>query len=198
MSDDLVLMGLDLETTMSDPPPRGRLLQIGVCLIAERWKPLLSGAKFVSDAGYPDFKTMERSAEADKVHGITLERIGRAPSIWDVDRELSLFLLTNGVGPKRGIAVGWNVGGFDMPFVRFYLPMSAQRLSYRTIDLNAVCMTLGSARGIPWTELKKRSKAYAREWICATDHELHAHDAGYDAMEAVLCWQWLVSEIGRE
>ena len=195
----LVLMGVDLETTMSDPPPRGRLLQIGVCFaVVEPCKPMLSGAKFVSDVGYPDFETMERSAEADKVHGITLERIGRAKSVWDVDRELSLFLLANGVGPKRAIAIGWNVGGFDMPFVRFYLPMSAQRFSYRTIDLNAVCMTVGTARSIPWKTLKDKSKAYAAEWIRSSYPEVGPHDAGYDAMEAVVCWRWLVSEIGRD
>jgi hypothetical protein len=195
---DLMLMGLDIETTMSDAPPRGRLLQIGVCMVADRLKPMLAGAKFGSDVGYPDYTLMERSAEADKVHGITLERIGRAPSVWDVDRELTLFLVGNGVGPQRAIAIGWNVGGFDMPFVRFYLPVAAQRFSYRTIDLNSVCMTLGEARGIPWKNLKDKSKAYAAEWIRATHPDLGPHDARYDAMEAVACWRWLVSEIGRD
>src|SRR5271155_3016324 len=132
MTDPLVFMGLDIESTGSERPPTRQLIQIGVAS--------QTGFVFTSDVGHPHGE-FEFDPEARKVNGFTDERVEAGPRPLVVDERLTEWLRARDVKAKRGIAIGWNVGSFDMPFVRHYLPRSSKLFSYRTIDLNAVCMT---------------------------------------------------------
>lgn len=130
--------------------------------------------------------------QAAEVHKIPKSRVEAAPRSFDVDAELYEFLLT--VGGAKGqrilIPVGWNVGSFDMPFVRDCLPRSASLISRRYVDLNSVCFTLGGSKS--WQVFKKASKEHASLCLSQDGYEPAWHDALYDAQAAMLSWAYLV------
>ena len=87
--------------------------------------------------------------------------------------------------------VGWNVGSFDVPFVRKHLPGVASVLSYQSADLNAACFIISEAQGISYKGLKARAKEYAAEMALKDGLDEAWHDAGYDALASLYAWEYL-------
>ncbi len=117
---------------------------------------------FVSDIGYEDWN---ENPESMAVHGLSADRIRAAP---------------------RADAVDADIAAFDLPYVRSYLPRFTSHLGRRSVDLNAVCFTFARTAGSRWKSLKKRSKRFAEEQLDSAQW----HDAGYDAVAALLCWEY--------
>jgi hypothetical protein len=91
--------------------------------------------------------------------------------------------VTKWLSDKVGlIAVGWNVCGFDLPYVRHYLPRLGSFISRRSVDLNAVCFTFAGGAGGRWKRLKRRSKRYAEERLGRAEW--------HDAAAALLAWEY--------
>jgi DNA polymerase III epsilon subunit-like protein len=179
------IMGLDIETTGSDFTDRIRTIQIGV-VDSE------TGAMFTSDIKWErsDFDFVE---EAREVNGFTDERIAEAPLSSEVDMQLACWLSELGVVKGRAVVVGFNVGGFDMPFVRRDLPVSALKFSYQTLDLNAVIFAYALSHDIPWKNVKDYVVRSAKLMMPSYDDpRYHQHDARYDAKLAILCLQVLL------
>ena len=186
--DRLRILGVDIETCASAFVLRNKLVQIGVFDSETR-------QLFRMDVGWKDDEFDTDLEVVEKVHHISRERTLASPPASTVDATLIAFLDKLGVGPKRGIAVGFNVAGFDMNFVRRDLPFSAARFSYRTIDLNAICFAIGKATGVPWERIKKVAVQAAKEELAMMVPDLKAHDAGWDAMCAVLVFEFLAHSI---
>jgi DNA polymerase III epsilon subunit-like protein len=190
-------VGLDGEMTAADPHRGGRLIQIGIATGTgpeERITELIGW-----DAG--DF-TADPKAMA--VHGIPEEVILAAPRAPEVDAKLRDWLLARGAidGRRSVVAVGFNVGAFDLPFVRDTLPLTAALLSRRSLDLNAVCFTLGESLAHggsrpKWNTWKRLSKEAAERDLTAAGIATAWHDAGYDALAALVSWRWLCARIGE-
>lgn len=169
-------VGVDGEMTGTDGPAVHQLIQIGVATAPD--------GVFVSDIGYDEWRQNEDSM---RIHGFAPERIRAAPRPHVVDRNVTSWLSDKVVGAEKGlIAVGWNVCGFDLPYVRHYLPRLGSFISRRSVDLNAVCFTFAGDAGSRWKRLKKRSKRYAEERLGRAAW----HDAGYDAVAALLAWEY--------
>lgn len=104
---------------------------------------------------------------------------------------------------KRFIPVGWNVAGFDMPYIKREMPELAQMFHYRSVDLGAVCYTLSEVfkpAGIwDYKDLKESSKLHAEAEFQKyfPDREGTWHDAGYDAMASLFSWDFLKGIIER-
>jgi hypothetical protein len=181
-------IGLDGEMSSSELAEGGKLIQIGL---------------FTQDGYQLSMKInpgeCQWSERAFEVHGITLESLQSAPLPDEVDSQVYDWLIAIGVDTNsRGktIPVGFNVGAFDMPFVKDSLPKSYSLFSRRTVDLNALCFALDykEENGMPvkaatW---KKRAKAYAIEKI-GTENQ---HDAGWDAEMHYYCFEYLKGVIG--
>lgn len=190
------VLGLDGEMTCGDLARGGRLVQIGV---AAGFRP---EERFTSLIGWRHGEYFA-DPRAMRVHGISDEVIESGPRAAEVDGRLRVFLLANGaVASKKAVEpVGWNVVGFDMPFVRNALPRSAELISRRGVDLNAVCRTLdgvvefeGAAPTTSgWKRLAKRAAA---ETLAGYGVDAAWHDAGFDAAAALAAWQWLRSVLG--
>lgn len=176
-------LGVDIETTGSDFTDRIKTIQIGVF-------DTETGDLFRSDIGWPE-GLFDMVPEATAIHGFTIGRILKAPSAHEVDEHLSRWMAEHGVTEKRGVAIGFNVGGFDLPFVRRDLPEASRRLSYRSADLNAICFALAAAKGLSWMSVKETVKKEAR-LEASIRTTLQPHDAAYDAMEAVYAYRCLV------
>jgi hypothetical protein len=180
-------LGLDGEMSSSELKDGGRLIQIG---IATEDGVSLS---YLMNPG-----ECQWSEVAFGVHGITLESLQSAPLPDEVDEQLYEQLILLGANPRnrsKTVPVGWNVGAFDMPFVQNSLPKSFSLFSRRTVDLNALCFALDhkEENGMPvnaetW---KKHSKAYAIAKIGSENQ----HDAGWDSLMHIYCFEYLKKNI---
>lgn len=178
-----IFLGLDIETTGSEISQH-QLIQIGVARGLHD--------VFVMDVGHAH-ADLVIDPEASKVHGFSVERMvaGNRPAV--VDDSLCAWLEDRAVSQTRrwAIAIGWNVAGFDMPFVRKFLPKAAGCFSYRTVDLNAICFALDGKHGHAWDWWKKQIKKKIERMLGV----VRWHDAGFDAVAGLLAFELLREEL---
>ena len=191
-----MFIGLDGEMSGNDIEGGSVLIQIGFSVI--------------SKSGYlrtkhwnlrpVNLKEMVWSKEAEGVHKITIEQVTSFPICYEVDNEVYKWL-TEAIGLSTGksdnIPVGWNVSGFDMPYVKKYLPKTYALFSRRTADLNAICFALDGFDDRSASEWKIKSKKYALNLNPETD-TYGAHNAGWDAEMSILCFRYLQKVVKRE
>lgn len=128
--------------------------------------------------------------ESMEVHGIDPGWLKEgAPHPKVVDEKLAFWVSQQLSGQQKAIPVGWGVSYFDMPWIRKYLPRSSEYLSRRSVELGAVCYSIGSTFGMSPDTLKRKSKRYAEERN--TDKHVW-HNAGYDSLAALLSWEYLM------
>lgn len=193
----LLVFGLDGEMTEANIADGGRMFQIGIAAH--------TGADG-EPAGIPDTfsalfcpgRVYAWSPRAEGVHGYTQEEVEAAAPAGEVDEALCAWLLERGAQESsRGgmLAVGFNVGSFDMPHMALVLPRAHALFSRRTIDLNALCFTLdGHVYGgspASWSGWKRMAKSYAERTIHASGRSGAEHDAGYDALLHLHAWRFL-------
>jgi hypothetical protein len=187
-----LLIGLDGEMSDSELDKGAVLIQIGVCDDYGNTFESLIGHK----PGW--FKSEQASA----VHRIPDEDIIAAPSSYMVDRRLRRWLegrldeahfRKEHTGIRPFVPVGWNVGGFDMPFVRKFLPVSCELISRRSLDLNALCYAFEDTRV---TYHGERQSFHGWKKL-AHDHAGHIlgesnwHNALFDAQAALQAYNFL-------
>jgi len=193
------LISLDCETSGSDISKGAAMIQIGASM---------------KDGGHiytycqtlnPLDENMWWEEEAAQVHKIPQEKVLKSPNRDDIDDGLYDWLIRHGAHPShrdRNIAVGWNISGFDMPFVKKYLPRTFKLFSRRTLDLNALCFALDGKLDIAtdsiyfWNEWKELSKNYA-ESLCPQSENYGLHNAGWDSETALHSLDYLRIQMGR-
>ena len=171
------------------------LVQIGVAFsVTERYCSLI---------GWPE-GTYHSTVAGMAAHGIPPSTIAAARPAAVVDAELSAWLVAAlaargmGTDAKRLVPVGFNVGAFDLPFVQAALPRTYGLLSRRVVDLNAFCLAYGDTGRLlagtapKWSGWKRLAQAHAEQQIRAAGITEPRHDAGYDALEAILALEFLV------
>lgn len=130
--------------------------------------------------------------KAAEVHKIPREAIVNAQTkrSVEVDRMLVEWLDNQGIG--KVVPVGFAVQGFDLPFVREYLPEFSKRVSMRGVDLNAIVFTVSAATGMGFEQIKNAAKEYAKRMILQTTSfaEDRSHDAGFDALQALFSFDF--------
>lgn len=187
-----LLIGLDGEMSDSDLDQGAVLIQIGVCDdYGNTFESLLG-----YDAGW--YKTERASA----VHRIPDEDIIAAQRPEQVDERLYRWLEDRlsdawGRGENCGlrpfVPVGWNVGNFDMPFVRAFLPASSQLISRRSLDLNSLCYAFEDSRvtyqgeRLSFSRWKEAAHRYADTALGNSNW----HDALFDAQAALEAYRFL-------
>lgn len=165
------LCGLDIETTGINVAYND-LIQIGIVLP--------DGFKVVRDVRPAHEYFIEK--EALEVNGFTRLRILKAPLNTKVDEELSGILGLSGYSPGSLTPVGFNVGGFDIPFIKKSLPKTAEFFSYRALDLTALAITYELITGKSYRDLKDEM----HKKIAAKLGRDQRHDALYDAEAALI------------
>lgn len=187
-----LLIGLDGEMSDSDLDKGAVLIQIGIC---DDY-----GNTFESLIGHED--GWYQTEKASSVHRIPDEDILAADRADQVDRRLKRWLedrlfeaadRREYTGLRPFVPIGWNVGGFDMPFVRAFLPESSALISRRSLDLNALCYSFEDAhvtyRGerCSFHGWKQRAHEYAGKVL----GESNWHDALFDAQAALEAYKFL-------
>ncbi|MEI6624161.1 MAG: hypothetical protein WCP28_19890 [Actinomycetes bacterium] len=190
-----MIIGLDGEMSGNDLARGSALIQVGLAM----WTP--SGIDVFSQLLNPG--PMLWQADAEAIHGIRRASVEAAAPAVEVDTAASAWLVRHGAPPahRAVIATGFNVAGFDLPFFGTYLPATMALISRRSIDLNAICFTLAgwdpvapdTARG--WAGWRRSARSYAATELEALGVQGGAHDAGWDAAEALLAFRWLRQQI---
>lgn len=197
MKDLMTFFGIDIETSARDLLTGGRLIQIGAATVPAKREDPDTWSSLV----FPGELTWEDAAYA--VHGIDQRDVARAPHADEIDAALSTWLVEHGADPEAPadtIAIGFNVGTYDLPFIAVTLPKTFALLSYRAVDLNSVLFAMDGLtydhEKLTAAGWKAIAKSYAARRLHATGQA--AHDAGYDAAEAVLIWQFLTAALRDE
>ena len=132
--------------------------------------------------------------EAAGVHKITQDQLKGAPHPEEVDELLYAWLIEKGANPKRrihNVPVGFNITGFDMPFVKVTLPKTYSLFSRRAAELNGMLWLLHGKQGKTMEEWKEMSMEYARINMIT----FKPHDAGWDSARHLLCFEYLRSAV---
>lgn len=177
--------GLDGEMT-GPRVSKHRLFEIGIALE--------NGSVFSSRIGWTEFEFDPEALEAVGVHPGT---IPEGPPAEEVDAAAAVWLAENGVEERSLVAVGWGVTTFDLPFVAVTLPSVLHSLHHHSIELNALCHTLGGMKPYvgerPDAATWKSMAKLAAEVELQLDHGIAPgwHRAEYDARAALSSWRWL-------
>ena len=177
----MVFAGVDIETTGTDPDAGHRLIQIG---IAFAYSPTMGGD--VQPIG-----DINIQADALAVNHFTLARIGAAPLQTDVDTRITFQLSAAGYKAGDITPVGWNVGGFDMVFVKKELPKTAAFFSYRVFDLTTIAIMESLWTGTPYPVVKIKLASKVVECLGRDE----SHDALYDAEAALIILDYYKGKI---
>lgn len=196
----MLFFGVDGEMSAADLSAGGRLIQIGFAAHTDRAGKETSQPPTYSSLLNPgdDYTWTEQAAA---VHGFPRAEVENAMPAVEVDEQCVDWLRIHGVERERSaVAVGFNVGAFDLPHIAAVLPRTARLFTRRTVDLNAVCFTLegrdyqGSAPS--WSGWKRMATTYAERTIALQSaHGAAPHDAGFDALLHLHAWRFLRSVI---
>lgn len=192
-----VFVGLDIETTGIGSSPFVKTIELGLAL------PLPTGGveRLSLDIGWPDGEFAFQPG-AREVNGFSDERVRRALS---AEKVSTFFVEQLHVRRLRNlVAVGWDVGRFDLPLLSRDLPLlmnqdpSAGTVFFqrRSVDLNAICFFLGDMTGTGWKYWKDLAKEKSAEQARGLGWPDEPHAAGWDALTALLAFD-ILQEEGR-
>lgn len=194
----MIEIGLDLETSGSDINAGAVPIELGL-VIDDRRK--LDRDIFDQRVGGWDWENdpIEWDINAERVHKINMVELDDAPPAHIVDcmAVAWLYPLVKDTPRMERIPVGWNVAGFDMPFVDRHFPQLRALLSYRSIDLNAIVLAMAGLGGDPtarYRQTKTTVKDYARLNAEQIGFEQKWHVAWFDAWAALQSLECLRSE----
>lgn len=184
----ITYIGLDGEMSSADISTGGKLIQIGMAKVVNGQ---MQSIGIMLNPGKMDW-----SSEAESVHQFTrsfVESNGLMPGL--VDQDLADWADT-GAGRRDTIAVGFNVGSFDMPFVKQSLPILFSKFSRRTVDLNALIFLMSDSDK-EFQRIKGNAKLYAEKQMeqMFDGFKNRQHDAEYDSVMALYCFEYLRSLI---
>jgi DNA polymerase III epsilon subunit-like protein len=184
----ITYIGLDGEMSSADIATGGKLIQIGMAKYCDN--------EVVSIGELLNPGSMDWSEEAESVHQFTREHVmtfGSDPQM--IDQELAEWTNTGSIR-RDTVAVGFNVGSFDMPFVKQLLPNLFSKFSRRTVDLNAIIFAMSDSDD-EFLKVKKDAKDYAIQKMSGMFEGFkdRQHDAEYDAVMALYCFEYLRGKI---
>lgn len=183
-------IGIDGEMSSSELQEGGKLIQIGLTVRTA------TGLDTLTLLINPEDPDMQWSAEAAAVHNIPLEKVllqGRSND--QVDELCYHWLISRGADPRKRkltIPVGFNIIGFDMPFIKAQLPKTYSLFSRRMADLNGMIWMLQGKDGHGFTGWKDQALEYAHNLL--DDH--NPHDAGWDSARHLLCFEFFKKLVG--
>lgn len=180
----ITYIGLDGEMSGNDIDIGHKLIQIGMA------KYIDGEMQSIGTLLNPGI--MEWSAQAEEVHQFSrdhIEKNGEDPAM--VDQMLADW--ANPTKQRRDfVMVGFNVGSFDRAFVKQSLPILFNRFSRRSVDLNSVIFSMSETNS-QFERIKGNAKEYAFEKMegMFDGFKNRQHDAEYDAVMSLYCFEYL-------
>lgn len=197
-------IALDGEMTASSLAMGGRIFQIGLVSIikdAANNPNIQESFTLTFNPGEDEYYWEE---EAETIHGVREEEMLDAIPAREADELIYNWLVSQGVDAKTSpaVAIGFNVGSFDLPHIAEVLPKTYSLFSGRSVDINALCFTLDgvdyNGSNSEWSGWKKMAKKYAERSIFLANNSMYApeaHNALYDAYLHFYAWQFIQAAI---
>ena len=180
----ITYIGIDGEMSGTEIENGHKLIQIGMAKYVED--------RIVSIGVMLNPGEMNWSYQAEEVHQFSQEYVrewGEIPA--DVDNMLANW--ANPTTHRRDfVMVGFNVGSFDRPFIKQQLPITYGKFSRRSVDLNSVIFSM-SDTNTQFERIKGKAKDYAFEKMDGMfdGFKDRQHDAEYDAVMSLYCFEYL-------
>ena len=185
----ITYIGIDGEMSGTDIDAGHKLIQIGLA----KYNPT-GGVDHIGYLINPG--DMAWSMQAQEVHQFSEEYI-RDYGKWPGEIDQTVAEWANPGEQKRDfVMVGFNVGSFDRPFIKQTLPITHSKFSRRSVDINSVIFSLSDTNSA-FERIKGRAKDYAFEKMEGMFHGFsnRQHDAEYDAVMSLYCFEYLRSLI---
>lgn len=184
----MLFVGIDGEMSGTEIEKGHRLIQIGLAVHTDR------GVETIGFYLKPR-EDMVWNEESAKVHQIPLETLElHGMDEQKVDDILFDWLLLHGANPRqraKTVPVGFNIIGFDMPFIKLQLPKTYTLFSRRMADLNGMLWLLHGKNNKNMDSWKKMALDYAEMNL----PDFYPHDAEWDAKRHLMCFEYLRSVI---
>jgi DNA polymerase III epsilon subunit-like protein len=183
-------IGIDGEMSGTEIESGHKLIQIGMAKYVD--------GRVFSTGTLLNPGVMEWSYQAESVHQFTredIEKHGEDPAM--VDQMLADW--ANPTSHRRDVVmVGFNVGSFDRAFIKQQLPITFSKFSRRSVDLNSIIFAM-SDTNTQFERLKEKAKDYAFEKMDGMfdGFKDRQHDAEYDAVMSLYCFEYLTSVIKK-
>ena len=185
---DCIPLGLDIETSTGNPA-YGEILSIGA------YDPSRKGKKyFYKEIRHKKLVVEPKAFEVNKIDITGLYKLALT-NLSTCDT-----LLSNWIGNRDYMPVGFNVGTFDMKFIERTMPKSSNSLGYRSMDLNALCLFIAYKTGKPYYAIKAKMKKVAIEQAREVtfkklpgNAKYDEHHGLFDAVVAVNCLNYLTN-----
>lgn len=120
--------------------------------------------------------------EAMGINGIDMGEVFEAAPPQDVETAALMWLDDMAGKYTTLIATGFNVGSFDMVFLKREMPRLAERFSYRCLELNSAIF---AATGCSLLDFEQNRDSVMREMM-RRRNERTPHRAASDAMDALM------------
>ena len=185
----MLFVGIDGEMSGPELEKGHRLIQIGVSV---RTPDGLDSISFLLKPRL-DMLWDDESAKVHQIPLATLEKDGIDEK--EADQLLYNWLIAHGANPRqraKTVPVGFNIIGFDMPFIKMQLPKTYSLFSRRMADLNGMLWLLHGKNNKNMDSWKKMALDYAEMNL----PDFNPHDAEWDAKRHLLCFEWLRSITG--
>ena len=166
---------LDLETSGINPEKHS-ILSIGMVVSMNGLQDYQS---FYKEIKYDELLI---APDAIAVNGFDFTNQNERIPLPQVDQEAVNFVEKYFRGDKSPIAIGLNVGTFDLQFIFRYMPLLIKKLGHRSVDLNSLLYVLAEKHSKDFKEFKKEMSNQAATVIDSLALGLSKHNALYDAM----------------
>jgi DNA polymerase III epsilon subunit-like protein len=183
-------IGIDGEMSGTEIESGHKLIQIGMAKYVDE--------RVVSIGVMLNPGAMQWSDQAEEVHQFSrdyIEKMGEDPAM--VDQMLAEW--ANPTKHRRDyVMVGFNVGSFDKPFIKQQLPITYGKFSRRCVDLNSIIFSM-SDTNTEFERIKERAKDYAFKKMDGMFEGFsnRQHDAEYDAVMSLYCFEYLRNVIKK-
>lgn len=183
------IIGLDIETSTNDPNT-GEILQLG---IAYQKDGVIIDHEYNLKYEKSYWNVNNWSLESERVHKIRKKELESNTFDYKL-LEIEIINLFNNIFSKETVLhpVGFNLGGFDLVFIKNKMPKVAERISHRVIDLNSLFITMNLE--YKSEELFIKNKKEKIEKVLNNIDNNKLHNASFDAKLALLlCKNFKVS-----
>jgi oligoribonuclease (3'-5' exoribonuclease) len=166
---------LDLETSGTDPS-RHSILSIGIVISLNGLEDYQS---FYREIKYGELLV---APEAIAINGLEFaDQTDRIP-LAQVDEEAVIFIKKYYQKDFKPMAIGLNIGVFDLQFIQRHMPFLANRISHRSVDLNSLIYVLAEKHSRDVKEMKQELSDRAFQNTVQLALGVDKHNALFDAV----------------
>lgn len=165
---------LDLETSGVDPSTHS-ILSIGIVISSNGWE---SSQSFYEEIRYDELVISPDAIAVTNFEFASQE--GRIP-LEKADNKSFDFVKKHFSKADKPMAIGLNIGEFDLIFINKNMPKLASLLDRRSVNLNSLIYLLADINSLEFAELKEDLSQKAAIKVDELSLGLKKHNALYDA-----------------